>query len=115
VLSDGGTFTDAAAGVYLRQISHSAASVTLDVQIRANVPTVVPVFTAISLSSGGTLTLTATGAASQVYWLLGASDLAPSAAWTPLATNTASADGVCTFSPLDTTSAPRRYYRLRTP
>jgi hypothetical protein len=35
--------------------------------------------------------------------------------WTPMATNTANADGVVSFQDLETTNSPQRFYRLQWP
>jgi len=56
-------------------------------------------------------TLSGTGAANQAYVLLTATNL-PSAAWLPVLTNNADTNGVFSFTDLQVTNFPRRFYRI---
>lgn len=74
-----------------------------------------PRITGIAKLDDGRLTVTGPGAAGQSCVLMAAPHLAPPLMWTPMATNTANADGVVSFQDLETTNSPQRFYRLEWP
>jgi hypothetical protein len=55
------------------------------------------------------------GAAGQTYVLLATSDLASPVVWTPIATNTADANGTFSFSDPQATNYQHRFYRVGAP
>ena len=94
------------------------ANVTNNLTVTANFVAVnlaPPAITNCNMAtSGNAFTLTGTGAAGQVYVLLGAATLPP-VTWTPVATNTADANGIFQFTDLHTTNYQQRFYRVTTP
>ena len=93
------------------------ANVTNNLSVTANfvlVNLAPPAITNLSMAAGQTaFTLTGTGTAGQVYVLLSATNLPP-VIWTPVATNTADANGVFQFTDLETTNYIQRFYRVMT-
>ena len=61
------------------------------------------------------ITLTGTGTPGQPYVLLTASNLTPTVAWKPIATNTADSGGVLNFSDPQATNYSQRFYHVSTP
>ena len=81
-------------------------------------PVVVKFTTASSRVTEGTnggFALSGIGAASQTYVLSAASNLASPMVWTPVATNTADANGTFSFSDPQATNHQHRFYRVGTP
>jgi autotransporter-associated beta strand protein len=93
------------------------AGVTNNVNVIANFVAVnltPPAITNFNLaSSQAAFTLTGSGVAGQMYVLLSATNLPP-LFWTPVATNTADANGVFQFTDTETTNYARRFYRVMT-
>ena len=82
------------------------------VAILSSVP---PVITSFAMSSGGGFSLSGTGAVSQTYVMVTASNLAPPISWTPIATNTADTNGYFDFTDAQATNYTQQYYRLLVP
>ena len=82
------------------------------VAILSSVP---PVITSFAISSDGGFSLSGTGAVSQTYVMVTASNLAPPISWTPIATNTADTNGYFDFTDAQATNYTQRYYRLLIP
>ena len=66
-------------------------------------------------SADGNFTITGTGSAGQNCVLMAATNLAPPVAWTPIATNVIRAPGAVTFTDLQATNYPSRFYQLWQP
>ena len=73
------------------------------------------IVTKVAMLPGGGFSLSGAGTVSQAYILLGASNLYPPAAWTPLATNGADANGVFQFTDSQATNLAQRFYRVAAP
>jgi hypothetical protein len=113
ILNDGGSFSDSASGFFLRQVSHNSSSATVTVEILATTPPVPPTITAMTMTPKGTFSLSGTGAVGRAYSLLTATTLALPIVWTPIATNTADANGGFTFSDPNAANFSRRFYRVQ--
>lgn len=75
-----------------------------------------PVISSLKVPAGqGSLTLAGTGAASQSYVLLMASNLAPPVTWVPLFTNAANDAGAIRFTTLKIGNVSHVFYRLAAP
>ena len=75
-----------------------------------------PVVTNVLLSADrSAFTLRGAGAASQPYVLLTATNLAPPISWTPIATNSAAANGDFSFTDLQAANFSQRFYRVVSP
>jgi hypothetical protein len=77
-------------------------------------PAVPPTFNGIVNSGSGGMQLAGTGAVGQAYVLLASPNLAP-VNWSPIATNTANANGLIQFTDLQATNYLKRFYRLSVP
>jgi hypothetical protein len=101
-------------GNYTVAVSDSFGSVTSAVATLAI--TVPPVITNLSLSAGpSAFTLAGTGGTNQPYVLLTAASLKPPVTWTPIATNSAGANGGFSFTDSQAASFTQRFYRVTTP
>jgi hypothetical protein len=74
-----------------------------------------PLISGCGVLSNGSFSLGGTGAVGQTCILLGASNLASPTLWTPVATNTAGANGVFSLSDQQATNYQQRFYRIWTP
>ena len=84
----------------------SAASLSVVVQSR---------FTALSLLSNGSFSLSGTGNVGQSYVLLTASNLMPPLVWSPVQTNQADSNGFFHFTDPGAAGQPQRFYRTTLP
>ena len=93
--------------------STTSTVATLTVNIPPTNPP--PAITGVAMLPDGNLTLSGTGAVSQPYVLLAASNLVPAITWTPRATNAANGNGVFQFLDDQATNFLQRFYRIATP
>jgi len=104
------------AGNYTVVVTDFTGSVTSTVASLTLGGSLPPVISSLKMPVGqGSLTLAATGAASQAYVLLMASNLVPPVTWVPLLTNAANPVGAISFTTPKLGNASHEYYRLALP
>lgn len=79
------------------------------------VATVAPAFTALALEGDGTIRLSGSGAAGQVYELFATTNLLPPVIWEWVTSGTANVSGGFEFSDLQAANLPQRFYRIQSP
>ncbi len=82
-------------------------------ELAYTVPLPSPKITTWRKLTSGNFTVSGTSGAGQTCVLLAASNLAAPIVWTPVATNTASTNGVFSCSDLRATNYARRFYRIQ--
>jgi uncharacterized repeat protein (TIGR02543 family) len=88
-------------------------NVTNNITVTANFGAATPpAITNMSMAANKTsFTLTGQGAANAAYVLVATTNLPP--VWVPLLTNTADGNGVFSFTDLQVTNYPQRFYRVQ--